>query len=183
MKKIVFALLLGVMIGTSAFAQSWKIEDQKNQALELMAAKGVFLVKELYGLSDIRGIGTEFGRPIEWTIESRVMILSDVLAGKKMGCLRLGDRSNIGTLDFDEIDVCIHTLQYIKEKLLPSIPSTSIMAIYTTKDNIEFKAIYDNGWSIYVNVEEKDRSLGIESLDAFITMMQQAKALITEKTK
>jgi hypothetical protein len=122
--------------------------------------------------------------------------MSNVVNGMKMGCLRLETKyrsqyssdSYIGTLDYDELDACIKSLQYIKETLLPSSPEVYTEAEYKTNDGVKFGAYFNKGnWTAYVYTKgytsRSAEFLGADNIDTFISVMQDAKELISNKTK
>ena len=158
------------------------VPESKSKAVKFMRADGTFIVRELYDLREIKGV------------ECRVLIMSDVVSGKKMGCLRLttryssgySDDSYTGTLDSDELDACIQSLEYIKNTLLPSTPAVYTEAQYKTNDGVVFGAYYDKGkWTAFVYTQDyTSRSavfIDVENIDSFIAVMQQAKSMIAEK--
>ena len=125
--------MLSIFVSASSFAQAQakdEVPESKSKAVEFMTADGSFLVKEFYDLQKIKGV------------ECQVLIMNNVVSGKKMGCLRLETQyrsqyssdSYIGTLDSDELDACIQSLEYIKNTLLPSAPSVYTEAEYKTND-------------------------------------------------
>ncbi len=117
--------------------------------------------------------------------------MTNVLTGKKMGCLRLEtagyDDTYIGTLDYEELDACIKSLNYIKDQLLPSTPEVYTEVEYKTLDNLKIGAYYEKIWTAFVYTRGYT-SRSAEFLDAntvasFIDVMKQAKTIIAEKTK
>lgn len=186
MKKLLF-LMLVLCFGLSSFAQEKakdEIPESKSKAVEFLQADGTFLVKEFYDLQKIKGV------------ECQVLIMHNVVSGSKMGCLRLETQyrsqytsdNYIGTLDADELDACIQSLQYIKDTLLPSSPEVYTEAEYKTNDGVKFGAYYSKGkWTAFVYTKgytsRSAEFLGVDNIDSFIAVMQQAKLLIAEKTK
>lgn len=185
MKKVILLLLLSISVSASSFAQAKdEVPESKSKAVEFMTADGSFLVKEFYDLQKIKGV------------ECQVLIMNNVVSGKKMGCLRLetqyrsqySNDSYIGTLDSDELDACIQSLEYIKNTLLPSAPAVYTEAEYKTNDGVKFGAYYNKGkWTAFVYTKSyTSRSavfLDVENIDSFIAVMQQAKTMIEDKTK
>lgn len=187
MRKVFLLLMLSIFVSASSFAQAQakdEVPESKSKAVEFMTADGSFLVKEFYDLQKIKGV------------ECQVLIMNNVVSGKKMGCLRLETQyrsqyssdSYIGTLDSDELDACIQSLEYIKNTLLPSAPSVYTEAEYKTNDGVKFGAYCNKGkWTAFVYTKGyTSRSavfLDVENIDSFIAVMQQAKSMIAEKTK
>lgn len=187
MKKVLILLLLTIVASATSFSQTQTKENipgSKSKAVEFMSADGTFLVKEFYDIQKIKGV------------ECQALIMKNVVSGKKLGCLRLetqyhsqySDDSYIGTLDADELDACTQSLEYIKNTLLPSVPAVYTEAEYKTNDGVKFGAYWSKGkWTAYVYTKGyTSRSavfLDVESIDSFISVMQQAKELITNQTK
>lgn len=185
MKKI-FWLLLAVSLSASSFAQTQEedVPASKSKAVEFMAGDGAFFIKEFYDLPKVKGV------------DCKVLIITNVVSGEKMGCLRLetqyrsqyGSDNYIGTLDSDELDACIQSLEYIKNRLLISSPEVYTEAEYTTRDGVELGAYFiKSKWTAYVYTKSyTSRSaefLDAVTIDSFISVMQQAKSLIENKTK
>lgn len=187
MRKVVFALLVAVFATMTAFAQEQAkdaVPESKSKAVEFLKTDGSLLIKEFYDLEKIKGV------------ECQVLVITNVVSKKKIGCLRLETKysssyssdSYIGTLDSDELDACIQSLQYIKDTLLPSTPEVYTEVEYKTNDGVKFGAYFaNNKWTAYVYTKGyTSRSaafINAENIDKFIAVMQQAKALITEKTE
>jgi len=187
MKKYLLLCLLIVSVFNTSFAQAQEkdvIPESKSKAIEFLKADGTFLLKEFYDLQKIKGV------------ECQVLIMKNVVSGSKLGCLRLETQyrsqyssdNYIGTLDADELDACIQSLRYIKDTLLPSVPEVYTEAEYKTNDNVKFGAYFSNNkWTAFVYTKGyTSRSavfLDVENIDRFIAVMEQAKALIAEKTK
>lgn len=186
MKKWILALIVAIFASMTAFAQEQAkdaIPESKSKAVEFLKADGSLLIKEFYDLDIIKGV------------ECQVLVITNVVTKKKLGCLRLETRysssyskdSYIGTLDSDELDACIQSLQYIKDTLLPSTPEVYTEVEYKTNDGVKFGAYYaNNKWTAYVYTKGyTSRSaafLNAENIDKFIEVMRHAKALIAEKT-
>ena len=113
MKQFVVTLMCVLLACVPVFAQSQvkeEIPESKSKSLEFLKADGTFIVKEFYDLQKVKGV------------ECQVLIMSNAVSGTKMGCLRLetnyrsqySSDSYIGTLDSDELDACIQSLEYIK---------------------------------------------------------------------
>lgn len=186
MKKILLSLVCAIVACGAVFAQTQakdEIPESKSKSIEFLKADGTFLVKEFYDLQKVKGV------------ECQVLIMTNVVTGKKMGCLRLetnyrsqySSDSYIGTLDADELDACIQSLDYIKNTLLPSMPQVYTEAEYKTNDGVKFGAYYNKGkWTAFVYTKGyTNRSaefLGADNIESFIEVMQQAKSLISENT-
>lgn len=187
MEKILTRLLLVLLCATTSFAQAQAKDDipeSQSKTIEFLKASGSFFVKEFYDLPKVS------------SVECQVLIITNVVSGKKIGCLRLTTKYNsqyssddyIGTLDSDEIEDCIKSLTYIKDTLLPSTPTVYTEAVYKTKDGVKLGAYYDEGkWKAYVYTKGyTSRSacfLKSDNIETFINVMNSAQQLIAEKTK
>ena len=121
MKQFVVTLMCVLLACVPVFAQSQvkeEIPESKSKSLEFLKADGTFIVKEFYDLQKVKGV------------ECQVLIMSNAVSGTKMGCLRLetnyrsqySSDSYIGTLDSDELDACIQSLEYIKKHIVAFNP-------------------------------------------------------------
>lgn len=182
MKKI--ALFLSVLfISISSFAQAKEeVPSSQSDTVEFFNTQGSLFVKEFYDLTKVN------------SVECQVLILSDVVNDTKNGYLRLTTYGSsivkdayIGTLYYDELDACIEALQYIKDTILPSTPLVYTEVEYETKKGVEFGAYFSkNKWKacVYTNgdISCSGEFLSADNIDSFISIMNQAKTLIAEKT-
>lgn len=121
-----------------------------------------------------------------------------MLNDAKLGCLRLetkyqgysSSETYVGTLDYDEIDDCLNSINYICENILSSVPSVYTETEYSTRDNIEVGAYYSenkSSWTAYVYTKNyTSRSVEFfdsESLSSLAEIMQRAKTMIAEKVQ
>ncbi|MCM1531716.1 MAG: hypothetical protein NC048_04155 [Bacteroides sp.] len=148
MKKSLLFCIFAFTAVLSSLAQSQEksaIPESKSKAVEFLNANGTFLVKEFYDLQKIKGV------------ECQVLIMKNVVSGSKLGCLRLETHyssqytsdSYIGTLDSDELNACIQSLQYIKNTLLPSAPEIYTEAEYKTNDGVKFGAFFNKNKCVH----------------------------------
>jgi hypothetical protein len=117
MKKIA-SLLFVALLCVASFAQEQKKEDSKSKAVEFSARDGSLIKREFTKLGKVGGV------------DFQVLLLTDVLKNEKLACLRLtttyyssASRSSdeyIGTLDADEIDACLKSLDYCYTTLTKS---------------------------------------------------------------
>lgn len=186
-KSILLAIAAIFLACTTSFAQQ-KEEESASTTLQFMKSSGSFLVKEFYDLAVITGV------------TCKVLIITDVLTNKKIGCMRLETeyRSSysgspdtyVGTLDLDELDACISSLTYLKDNILSKDAETYTEAQYTSRDKVEIGAYFNETkkkWTAYVQTKSyTTRSMEFfeaANLDALAAEMQKAKDMIFEKTK
>ena len=190
--KRVLLLFICLAFTVVLFAQETTNEPKsQSKSVEYMSKMGSFILKEFYDLGKVKGV------------KCQVLIMTNIRDNTKMGCLRLGTGSspyysynawykspdsNIGIIDIDELDACIQSLKYFSNTLLPSKPAVYTEAEYRTRDKVRLGVFYkeeDSSWHAYVYTTYYSRSFA--SLDAtdipsLISVMEQAKKLIKEKT-
>ena len=187
MRKVILLLMLSIFVSATSFAQTQakdEVSESKCKAREFLNGRSYFLVKEFFDLQKIGGV------------ECQVLIMNKIVSGEKIGCLRLETQYKLysdniirytGFIDYDELDACIQSLEYIKNTLLPSAPKVSMKADYTTKDGVYFGVRYNNRkWTpfVYTSFDKKSECvLDVENIDSLIAVMHQAKSMIAEKTK
>nr|DAE34984.1 MAG TPA: hypothetical protein [Caudoviricetes sp.] len=188
MKKLLLIFTVAVLIHPFAQGQTAKSDEQKSnsKAIEFLQSNGTFIIKEFYDLPKVK------------TLECQVLILTDIVNKKKMGCLRLetvhfssyskSADTYVGTLDFDELDACIQSLTYIKDNLLPSMPTVYTEAEYKTLDNVKLGAFYGSDkWETFVYTKGYTSRSAVffdsASIELLISVMNQAKQIISEKVK
>lgn len=183
MRKIILTILL-VCATISTFAQENENKSE-SKALDFMSASSALMKKESYDLGSVKGV------------KCQVLIITNVLQNTKIGCLRLetsyyagnySSDSYIGTLDYDEIEDCISSINYIKDNVLPNKPASYTEIEYSTRDNIEVGAYYNtkkSSWTAYVYTKSyTSRSaeyFDSTSLSDLVAIMVQAKNMIAEK--
>lgn len=183
MKKLL--LLIMVMLCTSTiYSQEEKETTSKSKSVEFLAKGGSLISKEFYDIKKVKGVNCQ------------VLILTDIVANKKMGCLRLetsytsrvSTDTYVGTLDEDEIDACIKSLEYISSTILPSTPETYTEIQYNSRDGVKFGAYSKKDkWSTFVYTKSyTSRSAEFfdsSNLSELINTLKQAKEMIEGKIK
>lgn len=183
MKKIL--LILALLMPMALLAQD-KVADapqSKSKTLEFLEKDGSFIQKEFYQLGKVKGV------------ECEILILTNLLNKQKMGCLRLkttyynrvgGNDTYIGTLDADELSASVQSLQFIKDQLIPTTPSTYTEAEYKTRDGVKMGAYSsEKGWKSYIYTKgyttRSAEFFDASNIDTLIGYFNQAKEMIAEK--
>lgn len=185
MRKLFIISLLVLTSSSFVIAQSTENKgESSSKAVEFLKSNETLIIKEFYDLPKVE------------SVECQVLIIKDVVSNRDMGCLRLETKyyssyskstdSYIGTLDFEEMDACIKSLNYIKNDLLPSVPTTYTEVEYKTRDNLKLGAYYgENGWKAFIYTQgHTSRSaefLNSTSIDSLISVLNEAKQMILEK--
>ena len=183
----VLLFVLAAFVTVAGYAQTKASEDKsESKTLEFMAQGSSLIKKEFYDLETVKGV------------KCQVLIVTNLLQNTKLGCLRLETTytgystsdTYIGTLDYDEIDDCITSINYIKENILPSVPETYTETAYSTRDKIQVGAYYNEkklAWTAYVYTKSyTSRSAEFfdsASLTSLVEVMTKAKEMIAEKIK
>jgi hypothetical protein len=131
-------------------------------------------------------------------VKCEILILTDIVNQTKLGCLRLettysssySSDSYVGTLDYDEIDACVKSLQYIKDNMLPSSPSVYTEAEFKTRDGVKFGAYFNinkSKWNAFVYTKgytsRSAEFFDSSNIDSLIEVMNKSKVMIQEKIK
>ena len=182
MKKFLFVVFF-IFAFNVTFAQQENVkEESKSETIKFLKKDGACFKKEFYDLGNVKGV------------ECKVLIITDVVENSKIGCLRLEVRTHIGTLDYNEIDACIKSLEYIKS-IIENKPSVYTEIEYVTNDGIEIGAfysdkytvVYNQGWNAYVETDNfisgSTEYFAPKNINSLIEILHNAKTLIEEKLK
>lgn len=184
MKKILFAILFLFTLNVTSAQQENSKDESKSETLEFLKKDGACFKKEFYSLEKIKSLA----------IECRVLIITNIVENTKIGCLRLEGSTDVGTLDYSEIDACVKSLEFIKS-VIGNTPSVYTEIEYASNDGVEIGAFYSvegtllikQGWNAYVKTDRyisgTTSYFAAKNIDSFITMLQNAKALIADKLK
>ena len=187
MKKIiiVFALIMPMLL----CAQE-KEEKSNSKTLEFLSKDGSILKKEFYDLPEV---GTSYNKT-----QNQVLIITNMKTNEKMGCLRIittypsssGNTDYIGTLDPDELDAAVLSMEKILNEILPTTPTTYTEVEYKTRDGVEIGTFWKekkSEWTIYIKTKSyTSRSMSTyksDELAKLIKNLKDAKLMISEKTK
>ena len=198
MKKLFILLVLLCSVAVSN-AQEKETEKSQSKAVLFEQSIGSLIRKDFYDLPKVRGV------------ENKVLILTDILTGKKIGCLRIetkpfssSNTTYVGTLDFEELDAAIKSLSYIKETILPTTPDIYSEIEFKSKDGVQLGTYFNEKtkkWVVFIwireysenplkaNVEPKCSSrksalhCDVTQLSRMIENLKRAKSKIQELTK
>lgn len=183
MKKFITCILAIALLSVSAvaFAEEAKEEASKSSTVEFLKQDGTLILKEFYPEVNIGGV------------KFQVLILTNVVTGQMMGCLRLETKyvsqytadTYIGTLDADELAACIQSLNYIKNTLSATAPSHYEECEYRSRDRVVLGAFFSDRkakWDVYVQTKSYTtrsmKTLSIEDLSKVISTMELAQTTI-----
>ena len=189
MKKIIVVLALMLPMFLSAQETQEKQEKSNSKTLEFLSKDGSVLKKEFYDLDDV---GTSYNKT-----QNQVLIITDLKSNEKRGCFRIitnypsssGNIEYIGTLDPDEIDAAILSMEKILNEMLPTTPTTYTEVEYRTRDGVIIGAFWKEKkkeWVIYVKTKSyTSRSMSTyksEELAKLIQNLKNGQSMIKEKT-
>lgn len=193
MKRYFILIVAALMACHCAYAQG-KTEtaadgdtNSESKAVEFMRSAGTLMKTEYFNETSIK-----------MSLSTEVLILTDIVNGAKMGCVKISHYDNLygsgntysGILDYEEIDACIKSLTYIKDAMLPTTPEVYTEIEYLTSDRMKFRAYYSpdsESWKAYVYTKGyTSRSadfFNATNLDKLIAVLTEAKQLIEDKVK
>lgn len=154
--KQIMLLVVAILCTANVIAQELPNKEQsKSEVVQFLEMDGYLLKKEFYDIGKVAGI------------EFQNIVITDIATGTKRGALRisvdsyssLGTTTYTGTLDYNEIDGCIKSMEYIQSNILTNIPTTYTECIYKTKDGVSFGAYMSNSrktpeWIVFVQTKD-----------------------------
>lgn len=187
MKKTVFTFTLLLIINIMVFAQTKEQEPQsKSKTIAFLAKDGSLLKKEFYDIEGGKIDGVGFQN----------IVISDIISKIKIGALRIttsyyssalgSSETYIGTLDYDELDACIKSLEYMNEHVINAAPNTYTECEYNTRDGIKMGVFCNSkkGWSFVIQTKSyTNRSaeyLNIQSLSTAILLLKNSQVQLKE---
>ena len=196
MKKL-FILLVFLCSVAVSNAQEKETEKSQSKAVLFEKSIGSLIRKDFYNLPKVSGV------------ENNVLILTDILTGTKIGCLRMeyyDDYNDLraGYIDFEELDAAIKSLSYIKETILHTTPDVYTEFSFKSKDGVQLGTYFNEKtqkWVVFiclrkwadflveVNAEPKCSSrkyalhCDVTQLSRMIENLKRAKSKIQELTK
>lgn len=160
------------------------IPNSNSKTVELLKKEGVLLKKDFYDIEKVGGASFQ------------TIIITDVSTGEKTGALRIitsdASLTYIGTLDFDELDGCISSLEYIKNNILTNKFDNYMECEYNTRDGVSFGVYcrnsniskYEKVWGLYIQTKSyTDRSFvsfKVNKLDDIIVCLKKAYSNLKE---
>jgi hypothetical protein len=187
MKKLLVVLALMMPMFLNAQEKEAK---SNSKTLEFLEKDGSILKKEFYDLPSV-------GRSYNIT-ENQVLIITDLKSNDKRGCFRIITKYSssvtsdtyIGTLDPDELDAAILSLEKILNEVIPNKAETYTEVAYKTRDGVQIGTYWNdkkNEWTLYVQTKSYTaRSMSTFKSDEITTLvdnLKKAKQMIAEKTK
>lgn len=184
MKKLL--IILALMMPMFLNAQE-KEAKSNSKTVEFLKKDGSIFKKEFYKLPYI---GTNFYSKME----DEVLIITDLKTNEKRGCFRLKTKSSnneyIGTLDPDELDAAIMSLEKMLNDIVPNQTDTYTEVTYKTRDGVEIGTFVNkNGkdWTFYVQTKSYTNSsfasFKSDEMTVLVDNLKKAKEMIAEKTK
>lgn len=183
MKKILL-FVLSVMVCAVSFAQTEEKDEVTTSAsktLQFMKKDGSFIKRETIAL------------PNAGPIKCEVLVLTDILNGSKLACMRLiveryvsatyGTDTYIGTLDSDEIDAVIQCISHMIDSEFNTTPELYTEIAYKSRDGIQVGAYYSPSdkkakWSPFVYTQKTTRSRVYPSVEALEQLKENCEKAI-----
>ena len=177
MKKIT-SLFIGLLMTTLAFSQE-KVEKQTTQAEQFSATAGTLIEKQFVDIGKVKGVTVQ------------VMKFKDLNNGTSKSALRFEyeykssytSDTKIATLDLDEIDGLIKSINNLKTTVFSSTRDVYTEVTFTSRTGFKAGAYYDvdkSKWVTFVKLEKFDSNsqvfLTTEDFATLLTLVEQAKA-------
>ena len=184
MKKL-FILLVFLCSVAVSNAQEKEAEKSQSKAVLFEKSIGSLIRKDFYNLPKVSDV------------ENNVLILTDILTGTKIGCLRMetkpfssSNETYVGTLDFEELDAVIKSISYIKETILPTTPDVYSEIVFQSKDDVKLGTYFNEKtkkWVVFIYTKSYTSRAATfcdeTELSEMIEIMKTAKSKIQELTK
>lgn len=146
MKKILLLMMTALMCLTIKAQDT--IPNTKSKTVELLGKEGVLLKKDYH---DIGKVGN---------VSFQTIIITDISTEEKTGALRIitsdASLTYIGTLDSDEMEGCISSLEYIKNNIISNAYDNYMECEYKTRDGVSFGVYCRNS-----NINKNDKVWGL----------------------
>jgi len=187
MKRLLIVLALMMPMFLNAQEKETK---SNSKTLEFLEKDGSILKKEFY---DLTTVGKSYN-----ATENQVLIITDLKSNEKRGCFRIttkyptssGTDEYIGTLDPDELDAAILSLEKILNDIIPNSVETYTEVNYKTRDGVTIGTYWNEKkkeWTLFVQTKSyTSRSMSTFKVDEITTLvnnLKAAKQMIVEKTK
>ncbi len=187
MKRLLIVLALMMPLFLNAQEKETK---SNSKTLEFLEKDGSVLKKEFHKLPSV---GKSYNKT-----DNEVLIITDLKSNEKRGCFRIttkyptssGTDDYIGTLDPDELDAAILSLEKILNDIIPNTPEIYTEVEYKTRDGVQIGTYWSdkkNEWILFVKTKSySSRSMSTFKSDEITTLvdnLKQAKQMIVEKTK
>ncbi len=175
-KKITFLSIM--FVASLAFGQA-KVEKQTTQAEEFSATSGTLIEKQFIDIGKVKGISVQ------------ILKLKDLNSGVSKSALRFEydykssytSDTKIATLDLDEIDGLLKSLNNLKTKVFNSTRDVYTEITFRSRTGFEAGAYYDvdkSKWVAYVKLEKFDSKSQVffstDDLNSMQVLVEQAKA-------
>lgn len=177
MKKIV-VLFFGLALTSIAYGQA-KVEKQTTQAEQFSATAGTLIEKQFIDIGKAKGVAVQ------------VMKLKDLNSGISKTALRFEYEykssyttdTKIATLDLDEIDGLIKSMNNLKLNVFNSTRDVYTEVTFRSRTGLEAGAYFDIEkikWVAFIKLEKYDSNsqvfLSTEDFTSILTLVEQAKA-------
>lgn len=183
MKRLLLLLLITFSLG--AYAQEQE-PASKSKTIAFLSKDGSLLKKEYYDIEGGKVSGVDFQN----------IIITDEITKEKVGALRIAtsyyssalknSETFIGTLDYDELDACIKSLEYMNDNIIRKIPDTYTECEYSSRDGIRMNVFWSSKkkWAFMIQTKSyTNRStqyLDITSLPVVIINLKNSQVQLKE---
>ncbi|MBP2831883.1 hypothetical protein J8281_06750 [Aquimarina sp. U1-2] len=177
MEKIVLTLLL-TLVSIVGIAQDQKIDPKQSNA-EIFSAKSGTLIEKQFRKAGKIGL-----------TELKIIKLTDMISGQSISALRFelevsgkySSDTKIASLDIDEIDALIKSIQVINEDVFNFPPENYTEITFRSRSGFKAGCYWSKDqWKPYIQIEKHDRkSLVRLSKGDFLTLLELLKQVKEE---
>jgi len=177
MKKASLTILASLIV-LFVYSQQTKIQELSN-AEQFSTQSGTLIEKQFIDIGNVK------------SIDVQVLKLIDLVSGKKMSALRLeykykgtySSDTKVASLDTDELDGLIKSLNTIQTTIIPSTRETYTEVTFTSRTGFKAGAFYSvdsNKWRAFLQLEKYDSDSNVfistEDLTALLVLIKQANS-------
>ena len=174
-------ILLFALVATTTISFGQTKEKELSQAEQFSATAGTLIEKQFVDIGKVKGISVQ------------VMKLKDLNNSTSKSALRFEyeykssytSDTKIATLDLDEIDGLIKSMNGLKTNVFPSTRDVYTEVTFTSRTGFKAGAYYDVDkakWVAYMKLEKFDSNsqvyLTTEDFASMLTLIEQAKSKI-----
>lgn len=151
--SLLFLLAFPLMMSAQEVT-SEQVKESESSFVKFETRKGSLFLRQFYDLVNLRtkyGLFDMLTNKEYVSLAVRILVMTDVNTKEQHACVRIKEGTRyIGTLDFDELDACVKSLDYMKGIVLnPTQNYTE--CIFSTNDKLELGVYCNEGkWSAFI---------------------------------
>lgn len=157
MKIKLLLILQFLLISLMSNAQENEVEQIKESQSSFVnfdSNQGSLILRQYYNLGSLKtklGFWDILSNKEYVSLDVNILVSTDVKTKAQRGCVRLEEGTRyIGTLDYEELDACIQSIDYMKSIIMNPTQNYTECS-YKTLDKLELGVYCSNGkWSSFI---------------------------------